>query len=269
MDSGRMRNLGAAVEKAGHAPLEIGAGPSSRFDHFSEDEAMSDLQQHQRSIAEATAAYAAASDQPRIQKQINDKTSEWASRNRTAGRWVAESDVAAEHSAMAAVANAELQTAAERVQETIALGELACKQIEQNAETLIPHWQRDQTRNAGDYVQAMCRLAWDNATALATSRLEAATWSDVGAEYERAIVSQDDVVLSLVESSRHKLARNVRPTLTDIEALFQLGRTIRQQQASRHPIEARVFRAFLEQVQPTPSKSLVLKLVATGKRKVA
>ena len=230
---------------------------------------MSDLQQHQRSITEAQAAYVAASDAPTIQKRINDTISEWATRNRTAGRWVADSDLAAEHAKMAAQANEELWSAAERVQDSIAWGTVVCEHEERAAETLVPHWQRDTTRNAGDYVAAMVRLSWDNASALATSRLEAATWTEIGAEYDAAIIARDDVVLSLVESSRHTLARDVRPTLVDIEALFQLGRTIRQQRASRHPIETRTFREFLKTVQPSPSKSMVLKLVASGKRKVA
>jgi hypothetical protein len=150
-----------------------------------------------------------------------------------------------------------------------ALGTLACEQMEREAEKIVPYWQRNTTRNQGDYVAALVRLSWDNSTALATSRLRAATWCDVHAEYERAIAGQDDVVLSLVESSRHMLARDVRPTLVDVEALFQLGRTIRQQQASRHPIETRTFREFLKTVAPSPSKSMVLTLVASGKRKVA
>jgi Tfp pilus assembly major pilin PilA len=111
------------------------------------------LQQHQGAIADAQAVYAAASDAPAIQKRINDKTNEWATRNRSAGRWIADSDVEAEHSKMAAQANAELQAAAERAQETIALGTLACERMERDAEEIVPLWQRDTTRHAGDYVK--------------------------------------------------------------------------------------------------------------------
>ena len=74
------------------------------------------------------------------------------------------------------------------------------------------------------------------------------------------------MTLAVVETARPTLAKQ-KPTPVDVDALFELGRTIRQQQASRHPIEARTFREFLTTAQIGPAKALVLELGARGKRR--
>ena len=131
----------------------------------------------------------------------------------------------------------------------------------------------------------MVRLSSDNATALESSRLQAMPWTAIDQEYDAAIGAQDDVKQSIVEAlgatfraaregrerpALHRLAEDAgRPTPSDVNALFVLTQKVNRQRESRHPIEARQFRAYLETVQPSPLKSIVLKFVASGKRKVA
>ena len=104
------------------------------------------------------------------------------------------------------------------------------KEVERNAETIVPLWQRDTTRNQGDYVNALVTLSWDNAYALAATSFQGMSWSQIRAEHQAAIAANDHVKLALIEdkTKRATFAENVgRPSLADIEAQFQLtkGRT--------------------------------------------
>jgi hypothetical protein len=104
-------------------------------------------------------------------------------------------------------------------------------------------------------------------------------------EHDAAIKGKDDVKQAIVGAlganyraaregrerpAPHRLAEDAgQPTLADINNLFELTREVTKQRESRHPIEARQFREFLKTVQPTPSKSMVLRLATRGKAKVA
>jgi hypothetical protein len=114
------------------------------------------------------------------------------------------------------------------------------------SEDLVPLY-RTLSPAAGDYTLAMLRMGDETFLSRMEQRLSTMSPTETAAAYAQALATKDDVAIRAIETHRTNLstARHERPSLADINAIFELNRTIRTAREARHPEAVTQARAFL------------------------